>query len=350
MNIPAEFTSSSDEDLLRWWINKSELSSDATRALQFEMERRHLAKVVYTTAGLPRVELLRTPPVTYERKAWVPKPDRSVITRLLFMASGVCLAVLLRLSIPLMKNPSTLGPLLAVLAGIVLIPLVVFLVLNKLWKPFAPLVSSIVVFVITASLFWHGTIGPPWGRQLRKGIERSALGLSESHQNLQQALDSCRLQDISEILVTPDKLTQTNLADAESRLATAKSLLEDYGKQRLEEDEWVRTNLQPSAEKSRGKEWGGLKELLSTDSQWLEINKEFVSHVSEFVRYMRYYHHLYKVVDHKIVFSGADSLQNYEYYRSGMQQYAERKKKLDAAVAIQMRQFDSKYPARAEGS
>ena len=166
----------------------------------------------------------------------------------------------------------------------------------------------------------------------------------------EQSLNDCRVQDILDLLLTPDRLTQENLADAESRLERALSYLEEYGKQREQTNEWVQENLQPSAEKSRLKEWSVLKETLSMDSQWLDAYKDFLKQVSEFVRYMRYYPHLYKVVNHNIVFSGADALQTYNYYKTEIEEYAERQKKLDAALAAKIQEFHSKNPPKAGGS
>ncbi len=350
MEISPEFKETSDEELLRLWVNKSELNPETVQRLQSELEKRRLAKVVYTTAGLPRVELLRTLPVSHRVKTPTQWSIPQGVIRLLFMVSGGFLAVVLRFLIPSIKNSNNFEPLIAVLTGIVLIPLIVFLILNKVWKQHALLITSIVSFTMTVVLFWYGGIGYPRGRQFRREIEKSSSGLITLHQKLQQDLNSCGVPDILELLVNPDRLTQENLADAESRMSKAGSLLEEYSKQHEEWNEWVQKNFQPTAEASKGKEWSMLNETLRLESQWLEANKEFFSHVAEVVRYMRYYRHLYKVVNHKIVFNDAEGVQNYEYYKNAIQAYAERQKKLDAALATQLQQLISKSPAKPGGS
>ena len=349
MDIPSEFRETSDEELLRLWINKSEFNAEAVQKLQFELEKRRLAKVVYTTAGLPRMELLRTPSLPHRAKAPRQWSIPQGAIRLLFMASGGFLAIVLRFLVPSIKNTNNLEPLIAVLAGVVLIPLIVFLILNKVWKPHALLVTAIVSFTMTVFLVWYGGIIFPGGRQVRREIVRSSSGLIALHQKLQQDLDHCRVPDILELLVVPDRLTKENLADAESRMSKAGSLLEDYSKQLEEWNDWVQKNLQPTAEASKGKDWNLLKEALSMESQWLQADKEFFAHVAEFVRYMRYYRHLYRVENHKIVFNEAEGIQNYEYYKNEVQAFAERQKKLDAALAAQWQQLVPRNPAKPVG-
>ena len=346
MDIPFEFKGTSDEELLSLWVNKSELDAEIVQKLQIELEKRRLAKVVYTTAGMPRVELLRTPPLPHRVKTPTQWSVPQGVIRLLFMASGVFLAVVLRFLVPSIKNTNNFAPLIAVLTGVVLIPLIVFLVLNKVWKPQALLVTAIVSFAMTIFLVWYGGIIFPGSRQVRREIEKSSSGLISLHQKLLQDLNSCRVSDILELLVTPDRLTQEGLADAESRMNKAISLLEDYNKQLGDWNEWVQKSLQPTAEASKGKDWSLLNEALSMESQWLEANKEYFGHIAEFVRYMRYYRHLYKVVDHKITFNDAEGIQNYEYYKNAVQVFAERQKKLDAGLAAKWQQLVPKSPTK----
>ena len=85
------------------------------------------------------------------------------------------------------------------------------------------------------------------------------------------------------------------------------------------------------------------------ESQWLEANKEYFGHIAEFVRYMRYYRHLYTVADHKITFNDADGVRNYDYYKNEVQAFAERQKKLDAALAAKWQQIVPKSPTKPGG-
>jgi len=349
MENPFDFKKTSDEELLSLWVNKSELSPEAVQKLQFELEKRQLAKVVYTTAGLPRVELLRTPPLPHREKTPTKWSVPQGVVRLLFTASGVFLAVVLRFLVPSIKNSNNLGPLIAVLTGVVLVPLIVFLVLNKVRKPHALLVTAIVSFTMTVFLVWYGGALFPGSRQVRREIEKSSSGLVALHQKLQQDLNSCRIPDILELLVTPDRLTQEGLADAESRISKAISLLEDYSKQVGEWNEWIQRSLQPTAEASKGKDWSLMNEALSMESQWLEANKEYYGHIAEFVRYMRYYRHLYTVADHKITFNDAEGVRNYDYYKNEVEAFAERQKKLDAALAAKWQQIVPKSSTKSGG-
>jgi hypothetical protein len=345
MDSSFEFTRSSDDDLLRLWANKSELTPEAARTLQSELENRRLVKVVYTIAGLPRVELLKLPPVSYEKKAPREWAAPRAVTRLLFLASGVFLAIVLRLLIPTVKSLNDIESLIAPFTGVVLIPLIVFLVLKrvkKVWKAYAPLATSVVAFAMTAGLFWYLAGGYHGTRQLRQGIERSSAGLIDLHRTIEQDLSHCRVPDILELLVSPDKLKQENLADAESRITRVKALLEDYGKQLDEWQEWVQQKLQPSAKETQSQDWSALKETLAAASQWLAAYKEYSNHISEFVRYMRYYQHLYKVVNHRIVFTEADGRQTYEYYKNEIQEYTERQRKMDAAFSLQLQKLIKK--------
>jgi hypothetical protein len=341
MDTPAQFTQSSDEDLLRLWRNRQELTSAEIEALQSEFEKRQLARVVYTTAGLPRLELLRTTPVSYERKIPVQRTMRHGIARLLFVASGFLLAVFLRLSVPLLKNPDNIVPLITHLAVIVLIPLVVFFILSKVWKQYASLVTSVVAFVLTAVWFWYVASGYYGGTQLHKGIEKSSVSFLSLRNKLVEDLDKCKVQEIIDILVSPEKLTQKNLEDAQSRITTALALLKDYRDQYEEWVQGVQKAIQPMAEKTQARDWRELKDTLLLESQRLEAQKEYFQQISEFVRYMRYYQHLYRVDHRKITFHEADGSRTYDYYKSTIQEYLERQKKLDAALSSRVQQLTS---------
>jgi hypothetical protein len=348
MDIPDQFTESSDEDLLRLWRRRAELTAAAWPALQAELEKRQLARVVYTTAGLPRVELLRTAPVSYERKTPVQRIMRHGVARLLFVASGFLLAVFLRLSVPSLKNPNNIVPLIAFLAGVVLIPLVVFFVFNKVWQQFALLVSSIVAFAVTAALFWYIAAGYHGTWQLHKAIEKSSVTFLSLQEKLKEDLKNCRVPEILELLGSPDKLTQKNLEDAQSRITTALALLKDYRSQYEEYAQGLQKAIQPTAEKTQAKDWPELKETLLLESQRLEAQKEYFRQISEFVRYMRYYRHLYRVDNRKIVFLEADGKRTYDYYKSTIQEYAERQKKMDAALSSRVQRMISIYPIKNE--
>ena len=129
-------------------------------------------------------------------------------------------------------------------------------------------------------------------------------------------------------------------------MATAQKTLEDY---RVQYEEWLQTiqgTFQPSAEKSQPKNSRALKETLSLESEWLESTKAYFGQISEFVRYMRYYRHLYKVVKHQVVFSEADSRITYEYYRTEIQELSKHQTKVDAELSSQIQQLTPKNQAQ----
>ena len=211
MNSLPQFSNSSDDDLLILWSNKSTLNSDDIQALLFELEKRRLAKVVHTIAGLPKVELLRTPPIVYELSEPLPRTLPPGITRLLFTITGVFLAVVIRLSIPSVRNLSSFGPLIIPLLVMLLVPLFVFAVLNRIWKLFALLVTSIVALVLTGAFYWYIASGNLGGKQVQKEIESSSARFLNTRKQLEEGLGRMNVPGIVGLLSSPDNLTLREL-------------------------------------------------------------------------------------------------------------------------------------------
>ena len=126
-----------------------------------------------------------------------------------------------------------------------------------------------------------------------------------------------------------------------NRISKAQKVLEDYRLQNEERLQLVQKALQAEAETNQIKNLGTLKETLSVESDWLDSKKLYFSQISEFVRFMRYYRHLYKVVNHQVVFSEADSRNTYEYYKTQIQALSEHQKKVDLALSSQLQLLTS---------
>ncbi len=349
MDIRAQFNGSSDEDLLLMWVKKAELPTDTVQALQAELERRQLAKMVHTIAGWPRLELLKTPPISHERHAPNRRTMHFGVARSLFAAGGFLLCVIVYRSIPSINSHRNTESFITSLALIVLTPLVVFLVLNRVWKPFALLVTAIVATGITAALLWYGYAGHYQGGQLRQAIEESTAKYLSLRNKFQADLDGCRVPEVLELLDSPEKLTEKNLEDAHSRITTAQTLMEDYRNQFEKWFQGLQKTLQPIADQSQTKNWFALKEALLREPEWLAAQNEYFKQISEFVRYLRYYRHLYRIDNQKVVFNEAEGRQNYEYYKSALQQYSERQKQMDEALSARMRQLISNNSTKGGG-